>query len=58
MKRRPALVPFPPAMELCAAMPVIVTVSTVVVRSGTASFRAAPFWTPMATAGTRINPYR
>jgi len=40
MKRRPNRDPSPPAIALSAAMPVLVKVSTVVVRSGTASLRA------------------
>src|SRR6266853_851500 len=42
------LLPF--AIEESAAMPVIVSVRTVVVRSGIASFRAAAFRVPIASA--------
>lgn len=44
--RRPT---FGPSPVWSAAMPVIVRVSTVVVRSGTASLRATAFCRPMAT---------
>jgi hypothetical protein len=47
IRRRPALDPPPPAKRLSATMPVIVRVSTVVVRSGTASLRAVAFWSPI-----------
>ncbi len=40
----------PPAREESAARPVTVSVSTVVVRSGTPSFRTAAFLIPIATA--------
>jgi len=42
------LLPF--AIEESAAMPVIVSVRTVVVRSGIASFRTAAFRVPIASA--------
>jgi len=42
-------------MELSAAIPVIVKVSTVVVRSGTASLRAVAFCTPIATDTATIS---
>ena len=42
--RRPILAPVPPARRESEATPVKVNVNTVVVRSGTASFRAAAFW--------------
>ena len=42
------LLPF--AIEESAPMPVIVSVSTVVVRSGIASFRTAAFRVPIASA--------
>jgi hypothetical protein len=44
----------PFAIEESAAMPVIVSVRTVVVRSGIASFRTAAFRVPMATAVNAI----
>ena len=54
--RRPALAPVRPAMGPSAEIPVMVIVSTVVVRSGTASFRAAAFWIPMEMPRTTIKP--
>ena len=54
--RRPTRAPVPPAMGPSAEMPVIVMVSTVVVRSGTASFRAAAFWIPMEMPSVTIKP--
>src|SRR4051794_4146179 len=45
----------PPASRASAATPVSVIVRTVVVRSGTASRRAAVFWMPMATARSTIS---
>ena len=47
-------IPWPPAMVLSAAIPVMVKVSTVVVRSGTASLRAVAFCRPMARARRTI----
>jgi|SRR5690349_10193636 hypothetical protein len=47
IRRRPALDPCRLDRVLSAAMPVMVRVSTVVVRSGTASVRAAAFWMPL-----------
>ena len=41
-----------------AAMPVIVSVSTVVVRSGTASLRAVAFCMPIAAASSTMSGYR
>ena len=55
IRRRPARDPAPPASALSAANPVMVRVSTVVVRSGTASLRAPAFWIPIATASTTIS---
>ena len=46
------LLPF--ASDESAPMPVIVSVRTVVVRSGIASFRTAAFRVPMATAVNAI----
>ena len=56
--RRPAADPAPPAIALSAAMPVMVSVSTVVVRSGTASLRAVAFWIPIEMPRSTINTYR
>jgi hypothetical protein len=56
--RRPGLAALPPATAPSAAMPVIVIVSTVVVRSGTAGVPAAAFWIPIETARTTISGYR
>jgi hypothetical protein len=47
----------PPATEESAASPVSVNVRTVVVRSGTASFRTTAFRTPMAIAVDRTIVY-
>jgi len=58
ISRRATLAPVAPASGPSAATPVIVSVSTVVVRSGTASLRAVPFCTPMAAASTTISAYR
>jgi hypothetical protein len=52
--RRPDFAPLPLTRPLSAAMPVIVSVSTVVVRSGTARRRAVAFCTPMDAASTTI----
>ena len=52
--RRPSFEPCPPASAASAATPVKVMVSTVVVRSGMASFLAVAFWTPIATAKRTI----
>jgi hypothetical protein len=54
IRRRPARDPAPPATPLSAAMPVMVRVSTVVVRSGTASARAAAFCAPIEAASSTI----
>ena len=56
MRRREGCPPVPPASRESAAIPVSVSVSTVVVRSGTASRRAIAFWTPIASASGAINP--
>src|ERR1035438_6091841 len=58
ISRRVACAPVAPATGLSAATPVMVSVSTVVVRSGTASLRAVAFCTPMAAASTTIRAYR
>jgi len=46
----------PPAKDESAANPVIVIVKTVVVRSGTPSFRAVAFLRPMASAVSPMTP--
>jgi hypothetical protein len=53
---RPALAPLAPASVLSAAIPVMVIVSTVVVRSGTAIVRAAAFWIPIEMPRATIRP--
>ena len=58
MSLPPAFEPGPPARALSAAMPVMVSVRTVVVRSGTAILRAAAFWIPIAVASATISAYR
>jgi hypothetical protein len=50
--------PEPPASCESAALPVGVSVRTVVVRSGTASLPAVAFWTPIARASRMISTYR
>ncbi len=57
MRRRLAD-PGPPAKWASAARAVSVSVSTVVVRSGTAMRRATAFWPPSATASSTITAYR
>ena len=52
---RAAWVPAAPASGLSAAMPVMVRVSTVVVRSGTASLRAVAFCAPMVSESATIS---
>jgi hypothetical protein len=51
-RRRPALAPLPPTRALSAAMPVMVNVKTVAVRSSAASRRAVAFCAPMEVAST------
>ena len=54
IRRRAAWAPVAPAIGLSAAMPVMVSVSTVVVRSGTASLRAVAFCAPVASESATI----
>jgi hypothetical protein len=56
--RPPAFGPSLPARVLSAAIPVMVRVSTVVMRSGTAILRAAAFWIPVAAPSPTISAYR
>src|SRR5437879_3620215 len=55
--RRPLRAPLPPASDESAARPVTVNVSTVVVRSGTASFRTTALRSPIANAAHTITAY-
>ena len=57
-RRRPTLDDVPPARGPSAKMPVIVRVNTVVVKSGTASFRATVFWVPIATPSRTMSTWR
>src|ERR1019366_5421010 len=55
--RRPVRAPSPPAIDDSGARPVTVNVSTVVVRSRTASFRAIALRNPIAKAVQTITAY-
>ena len=55
IRRRASLAPVAAANGPSAAIPVMVSVSTVVVRSGTASLRAVAFCAPMVAASTTIS---
>ena len=54
-RRRPDLEPGPPTSRASAKMAVVVNVSTVVVRSGTATFRTVAFCSPMEPASRKIS---